>query len=492
MKQPPMKTNALRLRRASQSGSAVLAALGILTLTAMLVGAALLEARNRYRTSHHSVRWTQAAHAAKAGIEMTLMTAQKESWTADGWTAPGAPGTAAVTKTFTLSSGVPATGPVRAVVSVDKITLSGAQWLRIRSRGEAELSGGAVAGQDTQDVMLRKLSLRTERATGATVTTSQASRTVEVLAESMTARPFQRTFVSKQLFDIHTLTTSDSYDSSDSTKSNFGPFTTYGVYDVAKRQSNGDVGTTDTLNDWNLNNAKIWGDVLMPTTTKNAVGTGNVTGSVTKGFTTNFPTEVSPAWTTVTMNHGSVTNVSKTFSGGTQAAPTRHKFTSLNLTSDNRSIRVTNPAGQTESWVEIWVEGDTIIDGKNQTGIKIDPGVNATIHFGGRVEIKGGGGGYALSNDSKLPAKLIVSAYGGNSGSIKDFIIAYTDFWGVVSAPWYKVKFDMAGKHVHGSFMTWQFDCSDGTNLHYDEALANLNFGAASGWKVRSFVEAVR
>ena len=50
----------------------------------------------------------------------------------------------------------------------------------------------------------------------------------------------------------------------------------------------------------------------------------------------------------------------------------------------------------------------------------------------------------------------------------------------------------MAGKHVHGSFLSWQFDCSDGTYLHYDEALGNLGHGAGSGWKVRSWVEAVR
>jgi hypothetical protein len=461
----------------------------------MVVGVALLDAHHRFQTSHQSSQWSQAANAAEAGVELALMSAQKSSWIADGWSAaPGAPGTAPVTKSFPLSSGVSGVRPTSADVSAEKITLSGTQWLRVRSTGRANLSGSVTAGADARDVLLRKLSLRQDRVTGASMgTTPQATRTIEVLAEPEAPRPFKNTFVSKELFDIRTNTTSDSYDSSDAAKSNFTSFTAYGVYDAAKRQQNGDVGTTDPLNDWNFNLAHIRGDVLMPTTTKNALATTNVRGSVTKGFTFDFPDEVSPAWMTVTQNHGVVSNVSKTIVAGTKSSPTRHKFTSIELTGATRAIRLQNPVGQTESWVEIWVVGDVKIDAATGTGIKIDPGVHATIHFGSKVEIKGGSGAYGLSNESKLPANLIVRAYGGSSGANQDFILANTDFWGVVSAPWYKVSFQMTDKHVHGSFLAWQFDASDGTHLHYDEALANLALpGTVAGYSVRSWVEAVR
>ena len=498
MNQRPMNPNLLQLVRRRQSGSAILAVLGILAVTLIAVGMALFATAGRSLSSHQSGRWSQAKHAAEAGVELALMSAQNNSWTTttDPWTsAPGAPGAAAVTKTFTLSTGVPATGPTSAAVSVDTITLEGASWVRIRSTGRADLSGGAVSGADASDVTLRKLSLRRDRASGASVGAApRATRTLEVLAAPAGNFPFRYGFVSKSLFDIHTLTTSDSYDSSDPGKSNFTPFTTYGTYDVLKRGNNGDIGTIDPLSDWNLNSAHIRGTVRMPTTTKNALNTSNVydTPAVIKGFTFSYPAELAPSWPIVTQDHGAVTNVSKTINAGTQASPTRHKFSILKLDADNKNIRVQNPVGQTESWVELWVTGDVYIDAKNQTGIKIDPGVHATIHFGSKVEIKGGNGGYALSNDSKLPANLIVRAYGGNAGSIQDFSIAYTDFWGVVSAPWYKVKFDMNGKHVHGSFMTWQFDATDGTNMHYDEALAKLSLGSAPGFKVRSWIEAVR
>ena len=112
-----MSKPSLQALRRQQSGSAVLAALAILAVTLIAVGAALFQASHRFRTGHQSARWAQAGQAAEAGAEIALMTAQKNSWTADGWSAvPGAPGTSPVTKTifatWTLSTGChPFSGP---------------------------------------------------------------------------------------------------------------------------------------------------------------------------------------------------------------------------------------------------------------------------------------------------------------------------------------------------------------------------------------------
>ena len=62
------------------SGSTIVAALTILTVTLVVVGAALFEASHRFRTSHQSSRWSQAGQAAEAGAEIALVTAQKDSW----------------------------------------------------------------------------------------------------------------------------------------------------------------------------------------------------------------------------------------------------------------------------------------------------------------------------------------------------------------------------------------------------------------------------
>lgn len=486
-----MKPHLLPILRARQSGSAVLAALSMLAVTAIVVGLALSEARHRFRTSHHSQRWTQAGHAAEAGVELALMTAQKDAWTADGWASvPGAAGTAPVTKTFTLSTGVPATGLVSATVAVDKITLAGADWLRIRSTGQAEVSGGALAGQDTQDVLLRKLTLRRDRQTGNSVGTPLATRTVEILAEPTQRHPFRSSFIAKAVPALGAGTTSDSYDSTSSAKSNFTPFTSYGIYDAAKGQPNGSVATTDPAL-WDLGSATISGDVFTPT--GNTTNTTQVAGTVSSGFEFTFPDEVAPAWTTVTENHGAVANVSKALTGGTQASPTRHKFTSITMTQTGQAIVVDNPTGQTESWVEIWVTEDTVIDTTAGAGIRFAPGVHATVYFGGNVQAgSGSGSGYRIQNDSQLAENLVIHAYGGSSAAPKNFTVSHGDFCGVISAPWYTVNFDAPGDHIHGSFLAWQFAATAGTHLHYDEALANLGIGEFSVWKVASWVEAVR
>jgi hypothetical protein len=486
-----MKPRPRLIRRARQSGSAVLAALSILAVTAVVVGIALSEARNRFHTSHHSQRWTQAQHAAEAGVELALMSAQKAAWTADGWpAAPGDAGAAPVSKTFALSAGVPAGGPVSATVAVDKVTLSGADWLRIRSTGQAEVFGGAVAGQDTQDVLLRKLSLRHDRRTGQSVGTPQATRTVEILAEPTQRRPFTTTFIAKSVPTLGAKTTTDSYDSSEPTKSNFAPFTHYGIYDASKSQSNGSVATT-SQSLWDLNSATISGDVLTPSA--DVTNTGEVDGTVADGFDFTFPHETSPNWPTVTENHGAVANVSVTLTGGPQDSPTRHKFNSINLTQAGKAIVVENPPGQTESWVEIWVTEDTVIGTAAETGIRFAPGVHATVYFGGNVQAgSGSGSGHRIRNESQRAENLVIHGYGGSSAATKKFTVSHGDFHGVVSAPWYSANFDAPGYHVHGSFLVSQFAATDGTHLHYDEALADLGIGEFSVWKVASWVEAVR
>src|SRR3954464_2882470 len=98
-----------RVKRERESGSAVVVALLVLAVTFLAVGSALFEASHRLRTSHHSARWSQAGQAAEAGSEIALATAQKKSWVTDGWSAaPGNPGAAAISQTFTLDTGMPA------------------------------------------------------------------------------------------------------------------------------------------------------------------------------------------------------------------------------------------------------------------------------------------------------------------------------------------------------------------------------------------------
>jgi hypothetical protein len=484
-----MKPRKRRLPQFRQTGSTILAVLGVLALTSMAVGSALFQARSRFNTSYHSTRWVQAEHAAEAGVELALLTAHQRSWSTDGWASVS--GLTALSKTFTISAGVPSALPVRANVAVDTIPMAGAQWLRIRSTGEADVSRGTAFGSvDERDGTLRKLSLRQDRRTGENVAANpRATRTLEVLAAPKPLLPFQFVFASKQKIFFLPNTTTDSYDSSDSAKSSFTTFGSYGTYSAFKRQTHGDVATFDPTDSY-FYNAHVWGDVLTPL--GKVVQATNVHGTVSKDFAAELPTEVSPEWTIVTQNHGVVANTSKTIVGGTQDNPPRHKFTSIELSSANKAIIIQNPIGQSESWVQLWVTGDVQIDGQNSNGIKLDPGVHATVYLGGNATINLLNSGYGFENGSKRPENLIIRAYGGSSTDTKTFAFGSGDFWGLVSAPWYRVQLDTAGKHVHGSFLATRLDVADGTSLHFDESTRKLQLGTGSAWVVRSWLEVLR
>ncbi len=472
-----MKMNPRPLLRAHQSGSALLVALGILAVTSVAVGSALLESRNRFRTSHQSGRWTQAAHAAEAGSEMALMSAQKDTWVADGWpSAPGAPGTAAVTKTFALSTGVPATGPVNTSVAVDKITLSGASWLRIRSTGQADMSGGAVAGQDAQDVLLRKLSLKKDRSDGSTVTTPRATRTVEILAEPVGTSPFKWAVLLDKKFTMSGAGSVDSYDSSDPTKS------TGGVYDAAKRQSNAPVGINDTQGTSNLGNNTLRGNLSYSGTAPS--GPGGVTGTITSPFSSPVSPVAAPTWSTFNATPVVISG-STTLTGGTQASPARYKVSSVSLGGSN--VLTMNPhAVGAESYIEVWVTGNFSTSGNGS--ILQKPGVHVTYHVAGDVTVSGS----AFNNQSNIPANNIVNVITPAAGvNQKVTVSGNGTFIGAINAPGADFTISGSGSY-NGAVIGKTMTISGSADLHYDEALGRASIGAASQYRVASFVEAVR
>jgi hypothetical protein len=345
-------------------------------VTSLVVGAALSESRNRYRTTHQSSCWSQAAPAAEAGVELALMSAQGNTWVADGWTAaPGVPGAPAVTKSFPLSAGVTATGNISVNVSVDKVTMSGSDWLRIRSTGRVDLAGGAVPGTDSQDVMLRKLSLRQDRITGASMgTTPQATRTIEILAEPASRSPFVRPILTNQKVTISGGWV-DSFDSADPAKS------TGSLYDVAKRQSHGNVGINDTQGSTNLGSAPVYGDLSYngPAPTN----TGGVTGTTTTSFSEPPAAVSAPAWVTFNPTPTKIDNT-MTLTGGTQAAPALYKVTALDIGAGKVLTLAPHAAGA-ESYIEVWITGNLKTSGSGS--IVQQAGVHVTYHVEGDVDV---------------------------------------------------------------------------------------------------------
>jgi hypothetical protein len=474
----PMQPDILKKWRARRAGSALVAVLAALVLTSVIVGAALFEAGNRYRTTQHSVRWVQASHAAEAGAELALLSAQKDSWVADGWgSAPGAPGAPAVVNAFPLSTGVPGVGPVSANVSVERILMGTVRWLRIRSTGEADVSGGALADVDTRDVILRKLSLRRDRTTGTSVATPRSTRTVEILAEPATRSPFQRAILTDQKITMSSSTSVDSFDSADPAKS------TGGLYDIIKRQWGGNVGMNNTMGSSNLGSAFIYGDLSYSGTAPS--NTANVQGVVSSQFTDPVLPVTAPNWTTFNA-YPTIIGTSMTLTGGTEASPARYKVSSVNVPG-GKVLTLAPHAPGAESYIEIWVTGKLTTSSSGY--IAQQPGVHVIYHVEGDVSVTSA----SFTNQTNLAANNLINVTTPPVGVTRKVAVSGSgNFIGAINSPGAVVTVS-SGASLSGAIIGKTMAISGGSSVHYDAALKRITGNVSIGsYRVRSWVEAVR
>jgi hypothetical protein len=402
------------------------------------------------------------------------MTAQKASWVADGWSgAPGPPGTSAVTLSVNLSTGVPATRPISATIATDKVTMGTAQWLRIRSTGSVDLSGGAIAGRDPRDILLRKLSLRRDRQSGATLTAPRATRTIEVLAKPNS--PYRRAILLDKRFTMGSGGIIDSFDSSDPTKS------TNGLYDVAKRQSNGDVGVNDTEGASDLKDSYVFGDVAYSGPT--IQNTDNVQGPITTPFSRPLVAVRAPVWTTFNPMPSEIT-AAATLTGGPSSSPARYKVSKVSLAGGDVLTLAPHAAGQ-ESYVEIWVTGDFTTSGSSYT--LQQAGVHVTYHIEGDLKVTGS----SFVNQTNIAANNIVNVVTPPVGTTQKVTInGGGDMIAAINAP--GAEFTMTGNaQIYGALIGKKLSTGGGS-VHYDEALDKLNGNGDYGYSVASWVEAVR
>lgn len=451
-------------------GSATLIALGIVAVTLTVLSTTLIEASHRYRTSGHSLRWAQAGQAAEAGADITMLTAKNGSWTADGWSsAPGNPGAAAISKTFTLDSA----GGITAVVTVDKVAVGSNNWLRIRSTGKATLYGGAISGVDENDVALRKVSLRTDRTTGAALSAPQSTRTVEILGKPGSI--FTGALLLNKKFNMSGGGVIDSFDSSDPTKS------TNGLYDITKRQSNGNIGDNDTQGASDLKSTYIYGNVSYSGPA--IANTGNVQGTITTPFSKPTTDVAAPAWTSYNATP-TVIGSSMTLTGGTQSSPALYKVSSVNVPGGKVLTLAPYASGQ-ESYIEIWVTGDFTTSGSGY--IVQQPGVHVTYHIEGDVTVSGS----SFNNQSNLAANCSVELVTPPAGTTQKVTISGGgNFIGTMNAP--AADFTISGSaNFSGAMIGKTMLISGGASLHYDEGLMNSGSGGGA-YTFASEVEAVR
>ena len=379
---------------------------------------------------------------------------------------------------------------VFAMVVVDN-SLTGSdghKWFRVRSTGVAELPSRSVSGIEAAMLdengvknhrsVLRKARFQTD-ITGGALRLPQVARTIELMAEPVGGRPYVRALTVKNAITMNGGAYTDSFDSSDPASS------TSGMYDPAKRLSNGGVASNSDGNNSALGNCYVYGDAA----SKGGVlpGTGNVQGTVSDKFQATIPDIAKPVWSTIAATPSTISNppAPVTLTGGPAGSPVNYKLSALKVSNGaNPVILATHAAGQ-ESYINIWVTGETKIYGSGF--IQQTPGVHVTIYCEDDVTISGGG----VVNQTNQAANLQVFGVTTASGTQDLTVSGGAAFIGVINAPTFQMTMSGGGSFT-GAAIGNSVTISGSGGFHYDEQISTLVVGPPTSYQFASWVEDVR
>src|SRR6266513_5677366 len=239
----------MRHQHSTKSGSVLVWTVLVIAMLSLIAVETLRLVTAKYQNALQTSTWQEALLAAESGIDLAIVELRKSlfpvpnhAW--DGWN--NTPGNGVVSYGLTTIPNAGLTGtPMTVEANVDApITLidpsNGWQYYRIRTVGTMPVTGPGRTSDNRQDGRLRKLSLRWERFTNGILTAHaisapQVSRRMGAVLRPVSS--FEQAIMSVGTIDLANQNiVIDSYDSTDPTKS------TNGLYDVAKRQENGDIG----------------------------------------------------------------------------------------------------------------------------------------------------------------------------------------------------------------------------------------------------------
>lgn len=470
--------------RPGQNGSAMLIVVIGVTVLSIIIGSVLFSVTGSYRTTTQAADWQESLLTAETGADFALASLRKtitdpaNAWA--GWKTEDSNGIPLANngRTYELpalraSSGAGGSGALVQVDSPASLgpSASGPRWWRIRSTGSALLSGGSGVGADKRDGILRRLSFRTDRKTGAVLSVPQASRLVEVVARPSS---FENAIVAQGRVAMNNWQiVVDSYDSRDPAKS------TGGKYDAAKRQQNGDVATNGQIVD--AGSAQIYGSVL--TNDGTITGAQNITGEQRTDFYQELLPVQKPTWS-ATSGTPTYIDSTTTVTGGTKDSPTRVKVGAIKLEGGNKTLTLAPPATGGEGYIEIWVVGDIDLSGNGAVNIKAN--TNVKIYVEGSVKITGNG----MVNETQRAPNLQLLGVTPLNGATPSFSLAGNgSFTGAVYAPSHAIALSGGGSdgNYYGSIVGNTVSMSGHTAVHYDEALSTGDF--ITDFKVASWFE---
>src|SRR5205085_961799 len=277
----------MRRQHSTTVGSVLVWTVLVIAILSLIAVETLRLVTIKYQNALQTSTWQEALLAAESGIDLGIVELRKALYPApnhawEGWNNTPGNGVVSYGLTTIPNAGLAGT-PMTIEVNVDAPSSfidpgNGWQYYRIRTVGTMPITGLARVSDNKQDGRLRKLSLRWERFTNGILTphaisAPQVSRRTEAIVRPVSS--FNQAIMSVGTIDLTNQNiVVDSYDSTDPTKS------TNSLYDVAKRQENGDIATDGDLIE--AGNAHIYGDVA--TNSGTVSGAANVTGTERDDF----------------------------------------------------------------------------------------------------------------------------------------------------------------------------------------------------------------
>jgi hypothetical protein len=475
----------MRTRGSKTQGSVLLWTVVTIALLSLIGAEVLRLVSIKYEHALQTATWQESLLAAESGIDLAIMELRKSLFPApnhawEGWNNIPGNGVTSYGLTTIPNAGLAGT-PMTIEVNVDapgNLKDSNGQYYRIRTVGTMPIVGTARAGQNRQDTRLRKLSLRWERFTNGVLiahalSAPQVSRRTEAIVRPVSA--FNQAIMSVSTLDLTNQNiVVDSYDSRDPFKS------TNGLYDVSKRQANGDLATNGSLIE--AGNAHIYGDVA--TNSGMVSGAANISGIERTDFYQEPIPVAAPSWPSINPTPYTVTGTTTLNAGAVQgAATTRYQLAQISLSGNNTLTLAGNPDGSA-TYIEVHVTGDITVVGGSQ--IVVAPGVSATIYFDGNVDVAGNG----IINSNNQPNDLhLYGVQPIDSSSRSVHLGGNGQITATVYAPNADVTVNGGGSsgHVFGSIVGKTVTMTGVTNLHYDEASGAS--GMINNYKIVSWFE---
>jgi hypothetical protein len=441
----------------------------------------------KHQNALQTATWQEALLAAESGIDLAIVELRKSlypvpnhAW--EGWNDIPGNDVTSYGLTTVANAGLAGT-PMTIEANVDAPSAlidpgNGWQYYRIRTIGTMPLPGPARASDNKQDTRLRRLSLRWERFTNGILTAHavsapQVSRRAETIVRPVSS--FNAAILSVNTLDLTNQDiVIDSYDSRNPTKS------TNGLYDVQKRQQNGDIATDGNLID--AGNAHIYGDVA--TNSGTVSGAANITGIERTDFYQEPIPVGEPSWPSINPTPSTVTGNATLTASTTKGSPSaRYRLTTVSI-GGNQTLTLAGNADGSQTYIEVYVSGDVKVSGTSQ--IVLEPGVTATIYFAGNVDITGNG----IINSKNQPGDLQLYGVEPHDGLDRHVNLAgNAQITAAVYAPNADVVINGGGStgHVFGSVVGKTVMMTGVTNLHYDEALGSA--GMINNYKIVSWFE---